>query len=58
MQEDHAIADLLSTLARQYRDQIADQTLPQNKTRLEIIRKLELIAQSIKGLMTHPQRKI
>lgn len=58
MQEDHAIADLLSTLARQYRDQIADQTLQKNQTRLEIIRKLELIAQSIKGLMTHPQKKI
>ena len=58
MQEDHAIADLLSTLARQYRDQIADQTLPQNKTRLEIIRRLELIAQSIKGLMKHHQEKI
>ena len=58
MQDDHAIADLLSTLARQYRKQIADQALPQNKTRLEIIRKLELITQSIKGLMTHPQEKI
>ena len=58
MQEDHAIADLLSTLARQYRDQIEDQTLPQNKTRLEIIRRLELIAQSIRGLMKHHQEKI
>ena len=58
MQEDHAIADLLSTLARQYRKQIADQTLPKNQTRLEIIRKLELIAQSIKGLMKHHQHKI
>ena len=55
MQDDHAIADLLSTLARQYRNQIADQTLPKNKTRLEIIRRLELIAQSIKGLMKYEQ---
>ena len=55
MQEDHAIADLLSTLARQYRKQIADQTLPKNQTRLEIIRRLELIAQSIKGLMKYEQ---
>jgi len=58
MQDDHAIADLLSTLARQYRKQIADQSLPRNQTRLEIIRKLELIAQSIKGLMKHHQHKI
>ena len=58
MQDDHAIADLLSTLARQYRKQIADQTLPKNQTRLEIIRRLELIAQSIKGLMKHHQHKI
>ncbi|WP_372683261.1 hypothetical protein [Desulfosarcina sp.] len=52
------MADLLSTLARQYHKQISDQTLPKNKTRLEILRRLELIAQSIKGLMTHPQEKI
>mgnify|MGYP001816361286 FL=1 len=56
MQDDHAIADLLSTLARQYRKQIADQTLPKNKTRLEIIRRLDLIAQSIKGLMKYKQK--
>ncbi len=55
MQDDHAIADLLSTLARQYHKQIADQTLPKNKTRLEILRRLELIAQSIKGLMKYEQ---
>jgi hypothetical protein len=58
MQDDDAIADLLSTLARQYRKQIADQTLPKNKTRLEIIRRLELIAQSIKGLVKHHQQTI
>ncbi len=58
MQDDDAIADLLSTLARQYRKQIADQTLPKNKTRLEIIRRLELIAQSIKGLIKHRQQTI
>jgi hypothetical protein len=55
MQDDHAIADLLSTLARQYRKQIADSTLSKNKTRLEIVRRLELIAQSIKGLMKYEQ---
>ena len=55
MQDDHAIADLLSTLARHNHKQIADQTLPKNKTRLEILRRLELIAQSIKGLMKYEQ---
>jgi hypothetical protein len=55
MQDDHAIADLLSTLAGQYRRQIADSTLSKNKTRLEIVRRLELIAQSIKGLMKYEQ---
>ena len=51
MEDDHAIADLLSTVAVQYRKQIADDTLPKNKTRLEIIRRLGLISQSIKGLI-------
>lgn len=56
MQDDHSIADLLSTLARQYHSQIADETLSINKTRLEIIRRLELISQSIKGLMKYEQK--
>ncbi len=55
MQNDHAIADLLAIVARQYRKQIEDDTLPKNKTRLEIIRRLELISQSIKGLMKYEQ---
>ena len=58
MQDDNAIAGLLSTVAGQYRRQIADNTLPKNQTRLEIIRRRELIAQSIKGLMKHHQEKI
>jgi len=58
MEEDHAIADLLATVARQYQKQIADDTLPKNKTRLEIIRRLELISQSIKGLMKYQQEDI
>ena len=58
MEDDHSIADLLSTVARQYRKQIADSTLSRNKTRLEIIRRLELITQSIKGLMKHHQKKM
>ena len=48
----------MSTLARQYHKQIADQTLPKNKTRLEILRRLELIAQSIKGLMKYEQERM
>ena len=58
MEDDQSIADLLSTLARQYQKQITDDTLAKNKTRLEIIRRLELISQSIKGLMKHHQEKI
>ena len=58
MQDDHAIADLLSTVAMQYRMQIANKTLPKNQTRLEIIRRLELISQSIKGLMKYQQEWI
>ncbi len=61
LKDDHAIADLLSTLSLQYRKQIADPTLPKNKTRLEMIRKIdkiELICQSIKGLMKHEQEGI
>ena len=55
MKEDQTIADLLSTVSKQYRKQIADDTLPKNKTRLEIVRRLELISQSIKGLMKYEQ---
>ena len=58
MEDDHAIADLLAALARQYRNQIADDTLPKNKARLDIIRRLELISQSIKGLMKYEQEDI
>ena len=55
MEDDQSIADLLSTLAGQYQKQIADDTLAKNKTRLEIIRRLDLISQSIKGLMKYEQ---
>ena len=58
MEEDHAIADLLATVARRYRNQIADDTLPKNTARLDIIRRLELISQSIKGLMKYEQEDI
>jgi hypothetical protein len=55
MEDDRSIADLLATVAMQYRKQITDDTLPKNKTRLEILRRLELISQSIKGLMKYEQ---
>ena len=58
MEDDHFIADLLSTIANQYRKQITDDTLAKNRTRLETIRRLELITQSIKDLMKHHQGSI
>ena len=58
MEDDSAIAELLTTVALHYRKQIADDTLPRNKTRLEIIRRLELISQSIRGLMRYDQEAL
>ncbi len=56
MQDDNDIADLLSALADRYRRQIAAAIPPPNQTRLDILRRLELITQSIRGLMTHDQK--
>ncbi|BBO75157.1 hypothetical protein DSCW_25740 [Desulfosarcina widdelii] len=58
MEDDRSIADLLTAVAGQYRRRIDDPTLPQNTTRLETIRRLELIVQSIKGLMKHQQETL
>ena len=58
MEDDRSIADLLATVAGQYLKRIADDTLPKNQTRLQTIRKLELIAQSIKGLMKYEQEEL
>jgi len=58
MPDDHAIADLLATVARNYRRQIDEDALPMNRTRLEVLRRLELISQSIKGLMKHEQEPL
>jgi hypothetical protein len=55
MEDDQSIANLMSMIARHYQTQITDPGIPKNKTRLEILRKLELISQSIKGLMKHQQ---
>ena len=58
MEDDRSIADLLTTVAGQYRKQIADDSLPNNQTRLQTIRRLELIVQSIKGLMKYEQEEL
>ena len=55
MANDESFANLIITIGKQYHDQINDKTFSNNKTRLEIVRKLELIKQSIKGLMGHTQ---
>ncbi|NNF99329.1 MAG: hypothetical protein HKM93_08125 [Desulfobacteraceae bacterium] len=53
--KDESLAELLAAVANQYRDQINDAELKPNMTRMEIIRKLELINQSIKNLIKHEQ---
>lgn len=58
MEDDQSIANLLSMIARHYQTQINDPSIPKNKTRLELIRKLELISQSIKGLMKPEQERL
>ena len=45
-------------IARHYQSQISDPDTPKNKTRLEVIRKLELTIQSIKGLMKSEQKTL
>ncbi len=55
MNDDQSIADLLSTVAGQYHRQINDESLAISQVRLETIRRLELIVQSIKGLMKYEQ---
>lgn len=58
METDEEIANLIGALAEQYRKQVGDQELPANDVRLEIIRKLILIADSIKGLMKSKSRQL
>lgn len=55
MDEDLAIASLLNAVADQYRKGIQDEETPANQTRLETLRKLALISQSIRGLMKYSQ---
>ena len=58
MEDDQSLANLMSVIARYYETQIKNPDIPKNKTRLEIIRRLELISQSIKGLMKHEQNTL
>jgi hypothetical protein len=51
IENDEALANLIGALAEQYRKQVQEQETPKNDVRLEVIRKLILIADSIKGLM-------
>lgn len=58
MEDDEAIANLIGALAEQYRKQMGDQVMPIREVRLEIIRKLALVADAIKGLMKSRQLNI
>lgn len=58
MENDEALANLIGALAEQYRKQILEQAMPKNDVRLDVIRKLILIADSIKGLMKSRQLDI
>lgn len=51
MENDEALANLIGALAEQYRKQIQETAATKNDVRLEVVRKLILIADSIKGLM-------
>jgi hypothetical protein len=58
LENDEALASLMGALAEQYRKQIEEQTSPKNDVRLDVVRKLTLIADSIKGLMKPRQREL
>jgi hypothetical protein len=58
LENDEEIANLIVALAEQYRKQVGDQEIPVNDVRLEIVRKLMLIADSIKGLMKSKSRQL
>jgi hypothetical protein len=55
-QGDEAIADLLESVVKQYRTQIRSDDGDAVSMRLEVVRKLDLIRQSIRGLMKPRQR--
>ena len=58
LENDEEIANLIGALAEQYRKQVGDQELPANDVRMEIIRKLMLVSDSIKGLMKSKSRQL
>ena len=55
IEKDEAIAGLIGALAEQYRKQVATEETPLNETRLDVVRKLSLISDAVKGLMRHRQ---
>ena len=58
MQGDEAIADLLESVVTQYRLQIRNGKVDATSIRLEVVRKLDLIRQSIRGLMKPRQQEM
>jgi len=58
LENDEQIANLIGALAEQYRKQVGDQEIPTNDVRLEIVRKLMLVSDSIKGLMKSKSRQL
>jgi len=58
LENDEEIANLIGALAEQYRKQVGDRETPTNDVRLEIVRKLMLLADSIKGLMKSKSRQL
>jgi hypothetical protein len=58
LENDEEIANLIGALAEQYRKQVDDQEISTNDVRMETVRKLTLIADSIKGLMKSKSRQL
>lgn len=48
---DEAIIELLTATAKHYRQEIADPSADPNQLRMEIVRRLELISHTLKGLL-------
>jgi len=58
MKNDADIAALIEAVARQYQREIDNDTAKRNDVRLEIVRKLTLISDAIKGLMKPSQMSL
>jgi hypothetical protein len=48
---DDAIIDLLTTTAKHYRQELEEEACDPRQLRMEILRRLELISHSLKGLL-------